>query len=288
MLSDNPRFKTPEALAPYHILSVEALYKAGKTHFASHAPGPLVIQSTDFSTDGPVQKAMAAGKRILVAEYPLAVDLTADDLFKEGVALRDDQKKELAGKAADRQAERVTRETWTPFRTDYLAALADPEVRTIVWDTADQVNEVLRLANHGKLERNPQMANGPINAEYKDLVRRAAAARKNLIMLHRLRDEYKDYEDPDKPGKTKNAKTGQMVRAGNANADYLVHSFVRLEYSPPKQPNPSMSPGTFKMTIKAARLNPAVTGQVLENATWQELMLYLAPDVDPSAWEDSK
>lgn len=278
-------FKTPVAGKPYHIISVEGGYLSGKTRFGLSAPGPIAYQSTDFSTDGVIDEFLSDGKDVRVAEYRTHIDTSADEMFREAKNEQSDSLKEKAFKLADQQAARITRETWNPFKNDFMSAVNSSEIRTIVWDTADQVNDILRMAYYGKIERNNQLGNGLLNAELKDLVRAAAAAKKNFILLHHLGDVYKDYDDGK--GGSKSVKVeGQYKRRGNANIDNLVQSFVRSEYFPPAAKAAEDDQGLWRMTIKKARLNPAANNKTVDNADWAGLMSVLMPRVDPMVWLD--
>lgn len=258
---------------PYHILSIEGGWHSGKTHFAFTAPKPMGYQSFDFSTDGVVDKFEDRDK-IFIAEYQVPVDTTADELQREG-------KKEAAQAQADKQALHLTNTVWKPFKRDFEALVADPSIRTIVWDTATEINSCLRLCNFGKIERNPQIGNGLVNAEMNAMIRAVTAAKKNFILLHQLGDEYKEYVNPES-NKKESIRTGKKVRKGNAGMEYLVQSFVRSEYVMPKPGSDEL--GEFKMTIAKPRLWPKAMGQVVVNADWAGLMMVLMPSVDPEAW----
>jgi hypothetical protein len=268
------RFSLPTIQKPFHILSVAGLAKSGKTHLGASAPGDVGFQSLDFGTDGIIQKFPE--KAIYVAEYGVSVDLAADEALKEKAPNYD--------KLADEQAMRITRETWKPFKDDFTCLLQEKSIKSIVWDRADEVNEVLRLANFGRLERNPQLAYGLVNAEYKGLVRQASAARKNLIMLHAMDTKYKTIVDQN--GKEKSVPTDELKRCGNSRADFLVHSFIELTYTEPVRnaKNEIIKPSSRKCKILRARLNPPVDGMVLESPDWVTLMMFLMPDVPSEAW----
>ena len=271
------RFKIPDtAPDPFHILSIEGLDKSGKTDLACRAPGAVAFQSWDFSTQGVVQKYMDE-KTIMVGEYTVTVDPQIDFDFRKEVL------REAANESADEQATRVMRESWKPFTTDYNQLMADPSIRTVVWDTASEVNEVSRLAHMGKLEKNPQLAYGPVNTEFKMLVRKAHEYRKNLVLLHQLATEYKEVEVN---GRAKSIETGRMKRRGNASIGFLVHSYVEAFKVPPQRNTAGIvtAPPKFMVRILTARLNPEADGTVLESPDWVSLMMLLAPSVTAEAW----
>lgn len=271
-LSD--RFKLPGEVTPFHILSIQARAKHGKTDFAARAPGTIGFQSWDFGTDGVVQKHMD-DKTILVAEYQLDLDVTADAAMQAAARSgKADELREIARQESEKQSAKIRKSAWEPFIKDYQGLLDEPSVRTIVWDTATETNEVLRLTNFGKLEKNPQIAYGPINAELKALVRKAAERRKNLILLHQMSEEYSE------SGDGKSMATGRYKRKGNNAIEYLVHSFVEIRKTMDKKTKEPR----WEMEILEARFNPAASGKILTNPDWATLMMELMPDVSPERW----
>lgn len=250
---------------PFHILSIEGLPKTGKTHFYSTAPGGIGVQSLDFGTEGVIDKF--PDTYFDVKEYNFAYDFTIKSRGDEAVE----------------QAERIKEDYWAPFNTDCAAFFADPAIRTVVWDTASEVWEMLRLAHFGKLQQNPQLAYGPVNAEYKALVRMANVARKNLVLVHQLSKEYREVEEN---GKTKSVETGNFKRTGNNKVDYLVHSYIRLHYSEPVKNSKGIivTPGRFQTEILRSRFNPDVNGMIVDSTDFVSLMSLLAPHVESDAW----
>lgn len=246
---------------PFHILSIEGLPKTGKTHFCCTAPGGIAFQSLDFGTEGIIEKF--DDKNIEVAEYNFAYDYTIKS----------------RGDEASEQADRIKTDYWAPFNADAERFFADPAVKTVVWDTASEVWEMLRLAHFGKLMQNPQLQYGVVNAEYKALVRMANLARKNLILIHQLAKEYKDVDG-------KSQETGEYRRVGNNKVDYLVHTYIRNHYVPPVKDVKGnvRTPGAFKVEILRSRYNPDVNGMVLDGPDWTTLMGLVAPHIDSEAW----
>ena len=266
------RFKAPTRGTPFHILSIEGFQKAGKLHLSATAPPIVAIQSTDFGTDGVLQKWPDHEERFLVGEYPINLNVLAD-----AVQLSKTRAKKKGGgedgadaeilRLAEEQGQRIREETLEPFKADYEELLKDPSIKTIVWDKATEVNEMIRLAYHGKMEKNPQIAYGPINAEFKGLVRRAAEHRKNLILIHDLTERY-----------VNNQATGNYVLKGNTNVTKLVHSYVQIRKEVTK------GKAKFITRIADSRFMPGVVGVEIVNADWLTLMAELMPEVDPDDW----
>lgn len=250
---------------PFHILSIEGLPKTGKTHFYATAPGGVGVQSLDFGTEGVIDKF--PDTYFEVKEYNFAYDFTIKS----------------RGDEATEQADRIKSDYWAPFNEDCAAFFGNPAIRTVVWDTASEVWEMLRLAHFGKLQQNPQLAYGPVNAEYKALVRMANVARKNLVLVHQLSKEYKTIEEG---GKEKSIETGGFKRTGNNKVDYLVHSYIRLHYEEPVKSSKGIitTPGKFKTEILRSRFNPDMNGMVIDSTDFVSLMGLLAPHVEAEAW----
>lgn len=269
-------FSPGDTPAAYHIMSITGPGGSGKTHLACQGPGKIGILSTDGKYDGLVQRFGGAAKFIIGA-YFAQVDLTADELFK------DRDTKEQAGAYADAQADRVRQEVMKPLTADYRSLLANKSVRTVVMDQADEINEYIRLANFGKLEKNPQLGNGLVNAEFKGLVRMAHEAKKSLVMINQMKQKYRNVVDDN--GREKSVAMSDAggnpvyVRRANESADYLIHSIVRCEAGV-RDGMPE-----FKVHIVQAKLNPIMQGTVLVSPTWAELMGVLAPEVPAEEWE---
>jgi hypothetical protein len=258
---------------------MEGLNGSGKTALAARAPKGQAI----FSTDGGWSRAVTPAKMEMtpeefnaafqIAEYHLSVDLSADKLFAEG-------DREGSDKAADKQAAKVQRETWEPFSKDVKQAFADDGVRSLVWDQADEFNEYARLANFGKLEKNPRLGYGAVNQEYKGLVKLALKHKKVLILIHQIGQAYKTVVDPTSQKEKSVEDPGRFKRRGNAGADFLIDSFVRCHYN-----QASETPeGRWKVQILNAKKNPEANGLVLQSPSWADLMLFLAPDVPSEMW----
>lgn len=271
-------FETPaEGLTPFHVLSVEGATGTGKTFQAVNgAPGRIAIASTDARWEPIV--AHFGRENFLCANYFTEIDLSADELFR-------DNQREAAKSAADSQANRITNNLWNPFSRDYKQVIRDPSVRTVVLDQADEFNEYLRLANFGKLEKNPQIASGPVNMEMKGLVREAISRRKNLVLIHQMQPRYRQVEGDN--GKEKSEAVTDaggnpvLKRRGNKSLEYLIQSFIRTEFQPAAAPGEAP---TFWIRILQAKENPAVNGQLLPACDWTTLMSFLAPRTPPEAW----
>ena len=196
------------------IISVSGLEKCGKTHFSLTAPPRIALFSTDMGEEGVIDKfdkpisIMYLGK--FDREDPDVMDQASEEFRK--------------------------------FRTAYLQLLRGQEVRTIVWDTATEIWELLRIARFGRATQIMPYQYGPINAEYRGLIREAFKYDKDVILLHKMRPVYID----DK-------RTGRYERSGFADTGFLVQLNARIRYDSDEK--------VFVLRIEDYRHNPFLAGE---------------------------
>ena len=175
------------------IMSITGEQKTGKTHFALTSPGPIALFDLDIGTEGVIHK-FAGDKDIFAKKY----------LF-------------------DTVAHAEQEKMWDQFVKDYQAALSSPQIKTIVIDTMSDVWEFIRLARFGKLTQIMPLRYVEVNSELRKMIRDAFTANKSLILLHKVREEYKN-----------NNATGKMKLSGFSEAPYLVQlnleTFISEDY----------------------------------------------------------
>lgn len=209
-------------IIPRLISSVDGLEGCGKNHFAFTAPGPMAVISLDTGLEGVVQK-FQKDKEIMVAEYDMPITFGMNT----------------------QQISTLAQKLWTGIKTDYLDALATKEIRTIICDTGSEMWEACRLAWFGKLtEVLPHHYTKP-NGEWRDLVRLAYAEKKQVIFLHKMKDEYKGKD-----------KTGDFKRSGMSDMGFLV----QVAGTNWKDPRESSVPDKFHHTITKCRFNTELEG----------------------------
>jgi hypothetical protein len=139
------------------IVNVQGLEKCGKTHFALTFPDPIAMIDIDVGTEGVVDK----------------------------------NKKEVLVKSVGDFHDPVQAQTiWQDVKLAIQRALDSKQVRTVVIDTATELWELLRMARFGKLTQVMPHHYGPVNAEYRELVRRFFESDKNLVLLHKMKPLY--------------------------------------------------------------------------------------------------
>jgi AAA domain len=223
------------------ILSASAEQGSGKTNFGLSAPGPVAYINLDLNDDGVIQKYQHA-KRIYRSQYTLPNG---------------------NGSNCDKISE-AAQEAWESVLNDYMGALRDPSISSIVIDTATELWELLRLAVYGKLTAVVSRDYQHANAVYRQLIREVEGTEKNLILLHKMAQEYK----ADKP-------TGNMVRAGFKHTGYLVQAEVELWKVPQED-----YPDKFHCRITKCTLNPETEGVELagDGVNFHTLAQLVFPD----------
>ncbi len=226
------------------ILRVGGREKQGKTHFSLTAPAPIAFFDMDRGTEGVVDK-FASDKEIYSVCYRSLPSATQDQHEAK----------------------------WEKFKKDYYTALESPSIRSIVWDTDDEAWEMIRIARFGRLEKVPPMKYGPVNKEFRTMIDHAFDHDKNLILLSKMKKQYKE----DK--KTGMANwTGEWELGGFNSLPYLVQSNLRVFRSPDKE---------FCMEVANCRQNGEIMGEVLEGemCSFPMLALYVLPDTALEDWE---
>ena len=176
------------------ILSVEALEGAGKTRFSLTAPGPIAFLNFDFGLEGVIEK-FQVDKAIYVAPIKLTFMGGKDAVIASA-------EKELAG-----------------FETNYQIALK--QARTIVIDTGSELWELMRMAEFGKLAQVMPHHYAPVNAQMKRLVRLAYDSDANLVLTHKLKEQW-----------INDKRTGMYEFAGMKDIPYDVQAHAGCGATP--------------------------------------------------------
>ena len=210
------------------VMSIEGDYGTGKTDLALTAPPPIAFFKFDLNADHTLAK-WAATKTIYKCEY----DIPEPD---------------------DPKAKELATGLWTKFTSDYHRAIQSPKIRSIVWDTASEVWEQCRLAAFGKLTNVMPHHYVETNNKFRRLIREAYESDTNLIMIHRLKDEWQNYIGTD--GKEKGRKTGRKERAGFSDIAFACAVMVQTVF------NPEDSDSPFQARVLKCTQTPQLTGRV--------------------------
>lgn len=217
-------------IQPRLVLAVAAREKQGKTHFTMTAPAPMVIFNADTGLEGVVHKFLAQGKRILVYNIP---------------------KPDLGSKTVEKDANRV----WQSLSDAYDEALRNSAIRTIVFDTATEVWEILRLAYFGKITQVMPHHYVGCNAEFRKFLDRIYDTDKNLLLVQKMKAEY-----------VNDKRTGEYEMAGFNDTPYRVQGVVypfRVDAKGKLPDGQPVTKGTFGVRIFESRHNPVANDMYL-------------------------
>jgi hypothetical protein len=155
-------------------------------------------------------------------------------------------------------------------------AVIESNYRTLIIDTATEVWEMLRLARFGKLTQVMPHHYGPVNVEFKELVKSICSKPGlNSIWIHQLKKEYKQGKDG------KDSWTGGYERAGFNGMPYLVDAVVEHYID--------MDTREFGIRILDSRYRTAeVLGEEMtgELCSFPMLAMLLKPEANTEEWSD--
>lgn len=218
------------------IVNVVGKEKQGKTNFGLTAPGPIILFDLDYGLEGVVSK-FAGQKDIYPTEYRIN-EISANQFLA----------------------------TWERFKKELVAALKEKEVRSIVVDTGTEMWELIRLARFGKLTQVMPQHYGPVNSELRGLIRDAYSSDKNLILLHKMTEVYRN-----------NQPTGEYAMAGFKDIPYNVQVNVLCWRD---------TDGIFHATINDCRQNSDLAGMDLvgDMVNFQTLATLVFPGTEEEDW----
>ncbi len=228
-------------------------WKTGKTHLSLTAPAPIAYINHDCGQRGVIEKA-AREKKIVYVEF----DYHDSTDINEHKAM------------------------WEKSKRAFIDALESPHIRTVVQDTSTEAFELIRMARFGKLNKVAMDGGkavpypwGEVNAEFRDLVRRALKTDKVVILTHRTKKEYVDNEE-----------TGKRIRSGYGDMDFVsdvnIETWKRIE----RDEDGEITGRKFGMTVLDCRLNRDIEGMELEEPISSIPMLatQIFPDTEIEEW----
>lgn len=232
-------FKPAESEARKRIIvSIEGEEKTGKNNWAFTAPDPIAVFSFDQGIEGVVEKFVNGSAIVGGIPIPRKVIYVKD--MKLPVMAAGKGPVQLANPNFNYEA------AWVAFLKAYRAVLA-AKVRTVIWDTATEVLELLRLLRFGQLSQVGHL-HGPVNTEYRGLIREAYEGYSNLILLHKMKPLYVD----DK-------RTGRMERAGLTDIGYVIQVNLKT-FRADREDGGS----DFSVKVLDCRQNAQINGAVYE------------------------
>jgi len=235
------------------ILAVDGLEKQGKTHFALTAPGPIAYLDFDIGSEGVLEKFLAKKEIHLPTEGSKQGRASFQLPIKAGQPVNIDECVRL----------------WEDFKKLYCNALQSEGLRTIIIDTATEMWELLRLSRFGKLLQVMPHQYGPVNAEYRELIRLAYGFNKNLILLHKKKAQYINEK-----------RTGKYERAGFSETGFLVQCNADVTRE-------DDGTGDFCLNVRDCRQNPDIAGEDFSGpmCSFPMLASFVFQGTSPKDWE---
>jgi hypothetical protein len=228
------------------LISVEGKERTGKTTFGLSVPGPLVYLPLDPGMEGVIDKVLETKEILLPTKENGEIEKFN---YREATSPKDYER------------------LWDKFKTTYEVGLASREIKSLVIDTGTEAWELLRLARFGKLTQVMPHHYGPVNAEFRDLIKRVYETDKNLVIIHKVKKEY-----------VNDKTTGEFERAGFNDIGYLVQINLVMWWD--------LENG-FGMTVRDCRQNMEIAGNKYNEPmnTFPFLASQVYPETSPEDWE---
>ncbi len=223
--------------SPNIIVSIKGEPKNGKTHFALSFPDPISLISLDLGAKPIIAKFPK--KKITLRELPMPL---FDSLTTINAGFDD---------------------FWAQVKEVIYKDIDSGDYNTIIIDTASALWEVIRYAfneEQGKeIGAGGKARNyGEPNARMYGIVTKAQLAGVNLVLINYLKDKWEN-----------DVNTGKQVIDGWRRTEALADIVLLNEKVT------GAKGSEFKTTITDCRFDPTLDGTVLNNATYEDLMLVL-------------
>lgn len=253
----------------------------GKSEFILSMPGPGICSCIDMGYEGMMQNPnppATRGDGIYMLPYEILhnKEATTQDVYKEA---------------------------WRLFRNHSLNLLKNTDSITQAIDSGTDAYNSLRLAVYGRLEQIPSMQYVESDALWKSFLDKHNNSGKNIIMTHKMKDEYVNKVDPfgnvvmraDGTGPEK-VSSGKRIRQGFRDHDYmftiqLEHMFRPaetevIEKGPRAGKIRTIAPMDWGIKILRCKINRGLEGCELwgSDCNFQGLVKFIYPNVPLSQW----
>lgn len=176
--------------------------KTGKTHLSLTAPDPIALININRGTEGVIQK--------FKIKYPKRI-------FKQ-------IKISLPNKLVPSANEKQAKEEWRKAKEAHIYACTSGRYRTVIWDTEDEMWLLSRMSRWSDLRATPTEY-APVNNEYMAMLNLADEYNVNLILIDKLKDEYKEKTNQNS-GKKVSVATGGKKRDGFKHVGYAATEII--------------------------------------------------------------
>lgn len=256
---------------PGIMIGTEGETNTGKSEFAMSAPGPGIFLCVDRGFDGMLDNPNPPESRcndyaFKVIQAPLPTQAGQSDYLAY----------------------------WKAFYEEYKKALANPDCKTVVLDGDSDTWELQRLAEFGKLTQIPSIMYVNVNAARRAMIARAWDSGKIVIATNKIKDEYVTKRDDHgnvvlkADGKEERVKSGNLVRQGFDDQDYLWQIQIRHLYKPAgvNKITKKETPQQWGLKILKCKPNPQLQGMELwgNECNFAGLVSMIYPNVPLSSW----
>ena len=235
----------PAVITKRMVVRVSGRDGVGKTRFALTAPGPIAYFDMDRGAEGVVEQ-FAGEKDIHVASYYDRPIITESDMEAR----------------------------WEVFNLDWATAIADPGIRTIVWDTDNAAWEWMRMAMYFKADQIPPNKYGPLNRGFKAIIDMIYDTDKNMVFITH---DKKCYVDRVSARGTISSWNGEWETGGFNTLPNIVQCNLRLAWTAER---------AYHGTIGKCRQNGMLRGQEIEGEEidFVSLALMVYPNSRETDW----
>lgn len=241
------------------------IHGTGKTHFGATAPDPIGWIPLDRKS----KRTFDALKKELKKEM---LAPTEKDYIKPKDAIRlsmlDSEKPDEL-----RQIKRTYSDACKRVQDDAMKLADHPDIQTIVVDSNSQLWDWILFSHFGRRNQIESFQRGAPNQDMVDFVN--ALKHKNLILIQRAAEIWKDTGETDKQGRKKQGPSGKFKAEGCSKMGYLI----TCEFELISKPKATTLEDKFKMRIKECQNNPLLEGVLMDEyglmgdgISWDNLM----------------
>lgn len=252
-------------------LSVYGAEGCGKSRLAATAPDPIGLLPLDRKSKRTFRTIAEQMKKKVIT--PKEDYLRPQDAIKISL-LDSDDKGSLAA------VKKHYSDLYQRVMEDAMKLADHPDIQTIVVDSNSQFWDWILFSHFGRRNQIESYQRGAPNQDMTDFI--SAMKHKNLILLHRAAEIWKDTGEVDKQNRKKQAPSGKFKAEGCSKLGYLITCELEM-ISKPKADNLD---DKFKVRVRECQNNPLIEGEVLdeyqvmgENITWDNVMTVIK-------WED--
>lgn len=259
---------------PRLVMSLDALDKEGKTHYALiTTPPPVVVISNDTGTEIIAQKARAMGRdvRCMYLDMP------------------DPDPSVTRAKDVDLEDLTIWRKEWSRGVAAMEAIGRDRRVKTLVIDTATKFWNLCLLAHHGKIKKIAQHLREEPNSAFHKTLWDLYKSRQdlNIVLIHLMK---KQYVPSSKPG-VDAEWNGKYERQGWRDVGAFCDIAIRAGWDSNRNPYNGNKPYGFYTELdesRACRFGTQLSGKRWygeENAFWNLGMeIFPQTELTPEVW----